>query len=50
VQAIATEAGMRAIRHEREAIDQSDFLAAVKKYEKGELKVHTPPTGAELYA
>jgi proteasome regulatory subunit len=50
VQAIATEAGMRAIRHERDAIDQSDFLAAVKKYEKGELKVHTPATGAELYA
>src|ERR1041385_2716999 len=50
VQAIATEAGMRAVRHERDAIEQSDFLAAVKKYEKGELKVHTPATGAELYA
>jgi proteasome regulatory subunit len=50
VQAIVTEAGMRAIRHERDAIEQSDFLDAVKKYEKGELKVHTPATGAELYA
>ncbi|MEA3136023.1 MAG: proteasome regulatory subunit, partial [Thermoplasmata archaeon] len=50
VQAIATEAGMRAVRHEREAIEQSDFLAAVKKYEKGELKSHVPATGAELYA
>jgi proteasome regulatory subunit len=50
VQAIATEAGMRAIRHEHDSIEQADFLHAVKKYEKGELKLHTPATGAELYA
>jgi proteasome regulatory subunit len=50
VQAICTEAGMRAVRAERESITHADFLAAVKKYEKGELPAHVPPTGAELYA
>ena len=50
VQAICTEAGMRAVRSERDEITQADFLGAVKKYEKGELQVHVPPTGAELYA
>lgn len=49
VQAIATEAGMRAIRQERESITQADFLAAVKKYEKGGLALNVS-TGAELYA
>ena len=50
VQAICTEAGMRAIRNERDSIEQTDFLAAVKKYEKGELRLSTQATGAELYA
>ncbi|MCA1819967.1 MAG: peptidase, partial [Halobacteriales archaeon] len=50
VQAICTEAGMRAVRNERDAITQADFLGAVKKYEKGELQAHVSPTGAELYA
>ncbi|MEA3191016.1 MAG: proteasome regulatory subunit [Thermoplasmata archaeon] len=49
VAAICTEAGMRAIRHERDAIAQTDFLAAVKKFEKGELhSAHQP--AAALYA
>jgi proteasome regulatory subunit len=50
IQAIATEAGMRAIRHERGAIAQADFLAAIKKYEKGELHSGHQPTGTPLYA
>ena len=50
VQAICTEAGMRAVRSESDAITQADFLGAIKKYEKGELPIHAPPTGAELYA
>ncbi len=50
VQAICTEAGMRAIRLEHDSIEHGDFLAAVKKYEKGDLKSHVPATGAELYA
>ncbi len=49
VQAICTEAGMAAVRHEREAIEHCDFLAAIKRYERGELQV-VPATGAELYA
>ncbi len=48
--ALCTEAGMRAIRNERESIEQGDFLHALKKYEKGELRVGTHATGAELYA
>jgi proteasome regulatory subunit len=50
VQAICTEAGMRAVREERESILQADFMAAMRKYQKGELPLHAPPTGAELYA
>jgi proteasome regulatory subunit len=50
IQAICTEAGMRAIRSERDAIAQADFFAAIKRYEKGGLAVSSPPTGAELYA
>lgn len=49
VQSIVTEAGMHAVRHERRAVCQDDFLAAVRKYETGELATHVP-TGAELYA
>jgi proteasome regulatory subunit len=49
VAAICTEAGMRAIRAERPIIQQADFLAAVKKHEKGELHTgHAPPSG--IYA
>jgi proteasome regulatory subunit len=50
VQAICSEAGMRAIRANQETIEQADFLGALKKYEKGELKLHMAATGAELYA
>ncbi|MES2155514.1 MAG: proteasome-activating nucleotidase [bacterium] len=50
IQAICTEAGMRAIRNEREAITQADFLAAVKKYEKGELHSTLSLSGAPQYA
>jgi len=50
IQAICTEAGMRAIRNEREAIMQADFMAAVKKYEKGELHATFLPAGAPQYA
>ena len=49
VQSIVTEAGMHAVRHERRAICQEDFLDALRRYEKGELATHVP-TGAELYA
>ena len=47
VHCIVTEAGMRAVRHEREAVAHEDFLAAVRRYEKGELHA---PSAAELYA
>ncbi len=51
VQAICTEAGMRAIRAERDAIRMEDFAGAAKKYEKGGLPGSaSPATGAELYA
>ncbi len=50
IQAICTEAGMRAIRNERDAITQADFLAAVKKYEKGELHSSLVVSGAPQYA
>ena len=51
IQAISTEAGMRAVRQERGSITQADFVAALKKFEKGTLPgLHVPPTGAELYA
>ena len=51
VKAVCVEAGMRAVRYERSAIEHDDFLTAVKKYEKGELPgSHPTPTGAELYA
>jgi proteasome regulatory subunit len=50
IQAICTEAGMRAVRQERDSILHADFTSAVKKYEKGELQTHVPATGAELYA
>jgi proteasome regulatory subunit len=51
VKAICVEAGMRAVRFERASILQEDFLAAVKRYEKGQLTgSHGTTTGAELYA
>lgn len=51
IQAICTEAGMRAVRQERASITHADFAAAIKKYEKGALPgLHHAPTGAELYA
>ncbi|MCA1819974.1 MAG: proteasome-activating nucleotidase [Halobacteriales archaeon] len=50
IQAICTEAGMRAIRNERESITQPDFIAAVKKYEKGELHSSFVLSGAPQYA
>jgi proteasome regulatory subunit len=50
IQAICTEAGMRAVRHEHEAIAHDDFLAAVKKYEKGELHTGHGMAPSALYA
>ena len=50
IQAMCTEAGMRAIRNEREAITQADFLNAVKKFEKGELHSTVSLAGAPQYA
>ncbi|HEX2065659.1 MAG TPA: hypothetical protein VHI93_02500, partial [Candidatus Thermoplasmatota archaeon] len=50
IQAICTEAGMRAIRLEHEAIAQEDFLAAVKKHEKGELHTGHGIAPSALYA
>jgi len=50
IQAICTEAGMRAIRLEHESIAHADFLAAVKKYEKGELHTGHGMAPSALYA
>ena len=47
VRSIVTEAGMHAVRHERRAVEQADFLAALRKYERGDLP---SPAAAELYA
>ncbi len=46
VAAVCSEAGMRAVRHERDHVAQEDFLQAVGKYESGEIRVQA----AELYA
>ncbi len=46
VQRIVMEAGMRAVRAEREAVTQADFLGAIKRYERGELTLAAEP----LYA
>ncbi len=50
IQAVCMEAGMLAIRHERDAITHEDFLAAVKRFEKGELPTHGLLSGPALYA
>ncbi|HET6398489.1 MAG TPA: proteasome-activating nucleotidase [Candidatus Thermoplasmatota archaeon] len=50
VQAICMEAGMRAVRQEREHIVHADFLHAIQKYDKGASPAFTKAGGAELYA
>ncbi|MHB8633521.1 MAG: proteasome-activating nucleotidase [Thermoplasmatota archaeon] len=51
VQAICTEAGMRAIRAEHDAISQQSFVEALAKFERGALRhPHGQATGSELYA
>ncbi len=49
VAAICTEAGMRAVRHDRKAVLMEDFLAALGKHQDGVLAPMTAAT-AELYA
>ncbi len=48
VAVVCSEAGMRAVRKERDAVAQEDFLGAIKKYEVGDL-LGSAQT-AELYA
>nr|WP_301662475.1 proteasome-activating nucleotidase [Methanoculleus sp. FWC-SCC1] len=44
LQAIAREAGMMAVRRDAEAVEQSDFLAAIKKVRREERQTFTPDT------
>ncbi len=44
LQAIAREAGMMAVRRDAEAVEQSDFLAAIKKVKREERQTSSPDT------
>lgn len=49
VKAVCTEAGMHAVRHERDAIQQEDFIAAITRLHRGTLMTHSQ-SAADLYA
>lgn len=49
VKAVCTEAGMHAVRHERDAITQHDFIAAITRLHRGTLVTHSA-SAADLYA
>lgn len=49
VKAVCTEAGMHAVRHDRDSIGQDDFIAAITRLHKGTLMTHSQ-SAADLYA
>ncbi len=49
IQSLCTEAGMRAVRNDRSSVHHEDFLAAIRKLQRGDLDVHQRGA-AGLYA
>ncbi len=49
IQSLCTEAGMRAVRNERSVVLHEDFLAAIRKLQRGDLDIHQPGASG-LYA
>ncbi len=50
VQAVCTEAGMQAVRHERDAIAHVDFVAAIDRLQRGALVTGSAAAASDLYA
>ncbi len=50
VQAICMEAGMHAVRRDGDSINEADFLAAVRRFESGDLSRSNATTAHSIYA